>query len=132
MEKVILPIQTFFRCISEVSKLVLGCIIFVQVTTLYVNYPYLQLDIYSKEIEYSAAEAIIIITWAIQYWKYWKKGNHSDEALQREEEHEGGREECGNNLGNLPPTKSWNLSLPSQCRSLQHEIKKKQRTIMKQ
>ena len=52
-----------------------------------------------------------------------KEGNHSDEALQREEKREGGKEERGNNLVDLPATKSWNLSLPSHCRSLLHEIK---------
>ena len=52
-----------------------------------------------------------------------KEGNHSDEALQREEKQEGGKEERGNNLVDLPPTKSWNLSLSSHCSSLLHKIK---------
>lgn len=38
-----------------------------------------------------------------------KEENHSNETLQREEEKEGGKEERGYNLANLPPTKPWNL-----------------------
>ena len=44
--------------------------------------------------------------------------------MQREGEQEVRKEERGNNLADLPPTKSWNLSLPSQYRSLLHETKK--------
>ena len=43
--------------------------------------------------------------------------------MQRKEKQEGGKEERGNNFFDLPPTKSWNLLLPSHCGSLLHEIK---------
>ena len=84
-------------------------------SSLYVNSPYLQPDIYSKEIECSAAEDLSSESPNAENIE--KHGDHSDEALQREEEQEVGKEERGNNLADLPPTKSWNLSLPSQCRS---------------
>ena len=77
---------------------------------MYVNSPYPQLEIYSKEKQCSAAEDLsyeLSDTGNIE-----KEGNHSDEALQREEEQDGGKEELGNDLVDLPPTKSWNLSLP--------------------
>ena len=88
---------------------------------MYVNFSYHQLGIYSKEEECSAAEDLSRESPNAENIE--KHGNHSDEALQREEEQEVGKEERGNNLADLPPTKSWNLSLPSQCRSLLHEIK---------
>ena len=88
---------------------------------MYVNFSYHQLGIYSKEEECSAAEDLSRESPNAENIE--KHRNHSDEALQREEEQEVGKEERGNNLADLPPTKSWNLSPPSQCRSLLHEIK---------
>ena len=43
--------------------------------------------------------------------------------MQRKEKQEGGKEERGNDFVDLPPTNSWNLSLPSHCGSFLHEIK---------
>ena len=71
---------------------------------LYVNSPFLQLDIYSKEKECSAAEDSSHEPSNAENIE--KEGNHSDETLQREEKQEGGKEERGNNLVDLPPTKS--------------------------
>ena len=88
-------------------------------STLYVNSPFLQLDIQKKN------NVLLLKIYPINHpiLKILKKnGNHSDEALQNEEKQEGRKEERGNNLVDLLPTKSWNLSLPSHCRSLQHEI----------
>ena len=88
---------------------------------LYVNSPFLQLDTYSNEKECSTAEDLSHEPSNAENIE--KEGNHSDDALKREEKQEGGKEERGNNLVDLQPTKSWNLSLPSHCRSLLHEIK---------
>ena len=89
---------------------------------MYVSSPFLQLDIYSKEKECSVPEDL---SHELPNAKNIEKvGNHSDEAMQREEKQECGKEERGNNLVDLPPTKSWNLSPPSHCHSLLHEIKK--------
>ena len=88
---------------------------------MYVSSPFLQLDIYSKEKECSVPEDL---SHELPNAKNIEKvGNHSDEAMQREEKQECGKEERGNNLVDLPPTKSWNLSPPSHCHSLLCEIK---------
>ena len=84
---------------------------------MYVNSPFLQLDIYSKEKKCSAAEELSHKPSNAENIE--KNGNHSDEALQNEEKQEGRKEEHGKNFIDLPPTKSWNFSLPSHCRSLQ-------------
>ena len=88
---------------------------------LYVNSLFLQLDICSEKRECSASENLLHEPSNAENIE--KEGNHSGEALQIEEKREGGKDEHGNNLINFPPTKPWNLSLPSQCRSLLHEIK---------
>ena len=88
---------------------------------LYVNFPFFQLDIYSKEKECSAAEDI---TWAIQSWKYWKRRKSFWWSTAKRRKATGWkRRTWRNNLVDLPPTESWNLSLPSHCRSLLHKIK---------
>ena len=82
---------------------------------------FLQLDIYSKEKECSAAEDI---TWAIQSWKYWKRRKSFWWSTAKRRKATGWkRRTWRNNLVDLPPTESWNLSLPSHCRSLLHKIK---------
>ena len=100
----------------------------------YVNFSFLQLNIYSKKKEYSAIEDLSHEQSNDENIE--KERNHSDEALQREEKQEDGKEERSNNLVDLPPTKSRNLSLPSHCGRLLHEIKKtflfQLITIMKQ
>ena len=54
---------------------------------LYVNFPFLQLDIYSKEKECSAGEDLSHEPSSAENIE--KDGNHSDEALQSEEKQEG-------------------------------------------
>ena len=86
----------------------------------YLLHSWILCPIYSKGKECFAAE-----NWSHESpnaGNIEKEGNHSDETLQREEEQEGAKEERGNNLVDLPPTKPWILSLLSQCRSLLHEI----------
>ena len=69
----------------------------------YLLHSWILCPIYSKGKECFAAE-----NWSHESpnpGNIEKEGNHSDETLQREEEQEGAKEERGNNLVDLPPTK---------------------------
>ena len=79
-------LQAYFRCISEISKVVLGCIISVVCQfSFFFNLTFIQRkkNVLLLKISHEPSSPENIE----------KEGNHSDEALQREEKQQGGKEE---------------------------------------